>query len=249
MTIYPGDRGDAVRELQAALVKAGFNIAVDGIFGVKTKDAVMKFQRQNGLSVDGIAGPETLGVLFGDDGGHVSTAAPFPPMSAKRRAEVFGTFKYRRGSGDSIVITDGWERENIVSVFIPQLKGLPFYRPGNKLICDGNVNLHRKAAPIFKEFFALVESQGLLDLVRSFDGAWVPRFQRGPTSALSNHAWGTAIDINCYANPLGKRPAPRGADGSVIDLVPLAHSCGLYWGGNFGGSRVDGMHFEVAVVT
>lgn len=248
MTLYPGSRGDDVKYLQTRLNAHGANLDTDGIFGVLTKDAVMKFQGRMGIAQDGIAGPVTLGLLGNTDTAvnSVDTSPPFPPMSAKRREEVFGKFAWRKGQGDSIVITDGWAQRNIVKTHIPQLDGVPFYYPDNKQVCNGDIYLHVKAAPIFKEFFSLIDQTGLRHLIRTFDGAFVARLVRGSETALSNHAWGTAIDINCYANPLGKKPAPRGVDGSVIELVPLAHSCGLYWGGNF--SRPDGMHFEVAVV-
>ena len=62
--VYRGSRGDAVRKLQELLHKKGFDCgAVDGIFGSKTYAAVMAFQKANGLSADGIAGPLTWGKL------------------------------------------------------------------------------------------------------------------------------------------------------------------------------------------
>ncbi len=62
--VYRGSRGDAVRRLQELLNKKGFDCgAVDGIFGSKTYAAVMAFQKANGLSADGIAGPLTWGKL------------------------------------------------------------------------------------------------------------------------------------------------------------------------------------------
>ncbi|MBS5842010.1 MAG: peptidoglycan-binding protein [Clostridiales bacterium] len=59
-----GMRGPQVEMLQLALIRAGYNIkgannGIDGIFGDSTFNAVMAFQRNNGLSVDGIAGQAT----------------------------------------------------------------------------------------------------------------------------------------------------------------------------------------------
>lgn len=65
--------------------------------------------------------------------------------------------------------------------------------------------------------------------------------------AASNHAWGTAFDINVPWNGLGATPALVGARGSVRKLVPLANEHGFYWGGHFNG-RPDGMHFEIAQI-
>ncbi len=55
-----GDRGDLVRDLQMKLQAYGVAIAVDGDFGPVTKRAVTVFQRNNGLLIDGIAGPQTF---------------------------------------------------------------------------------------------------------------------------------------------------------------------------------------------
>lgn len=52
--------GDAVRDLQVKLNKLGYGLAVDGIYGQNTFNAVEHFQSAHGLSVDGIAGPKTM---------------------------------------------------------------------------------------------------------------------------------------------------------------------------------------------
>ena len=59
-----GSRGDAVRKLQEMLNALGYDCgSVDGIFGSKTKAAVLAFQKANGLGADGIVGPLTWGKL------------------------------------------------------------------------------------------------------------------------------------------------------------------------------------------
>lgn len=62
--LYTGTVGDDVRELQRDLTGIGYSTyGVDGIFGPKTRNAVMSFQKANGLAVDGIAGPNTKAKL------------------------------------------------------------------------------------------------------------------------------------------------------------------------------------------
>ncbi len=59
-----GSVGSEVTAIQNALKKQGYYTgAVDGIFGSKTLAAVKNFQRAKGLTVDGIAGPQTLKAL------------------------------------------------------------------------------------------------------------------------------------------------------------------------------------------
>ncbi|MEM9771071.1 MAG: glycoside hydrolase family protein [Cyanobacteria bacterium P01_D01_bin.73] len=55
----PYMRGEDVRTLQLALVKAGIDIDVDGVFGRGSDKAVKAFQNQKGLGADGIVGPNT----------------------------------------------------------------------------------------------------------------------------------------------------------------------------------------------
>ena len=54
-----------VKMIQKRLSDLGFSIGnIDGIFGEKTKNAVMEFQRMRGLDADGIVGEKTWNVLF-----------------------------------------------------------------------------------------------------------------------------------------------------------------------------------------
>lgn len=63
-TLSWGSRGQAVVELQQALNKSGHWCgSADGIFGAKTYSAVIEFQKDVNIKVDGIAGPQTLKYL------------------------------------------------------------------------------------------------------------------------------------------------------------------------------------------
>lgn len=55
---------ELIAELQRALTTAGYDSgAPDGTFGQNTEEAVVAFQQANGLSPDGIVGPETAAAL------------------------------------------------------------------------------------------------------------------------------------------------------------------------------------------
>ncbi len=59
-----GSSGTEVTKIQTALKDRGlFNTNVTGYYGTITEQAVRKFQQQQGLSVDGIVGPQTLRAL------------------------------------------------------------------------------------------------------------------------------------------------------------------------------------------
>lgn len=56
-----GSRGNEVTQIQTKLKRWGYyNGNIDGIYGTQTVNAVKYFQRKNGLTADGIAGPNTL---------------------------------------------------------------------------------------------------------------------------------------------------------------------------------------------
>ena len=73
-TLRKGDEGPEVQMLQLALTELGYlNSAADGNFGTGTQTAVKKFQTDNGLDSDGIAGKKTLEALYAK-----SSVTPMP---------------------------------------------------------------------------------------------------------------------------------------------------------------------------
>lgn len=59
-----GSVGNEVSEIQSRLKKWGYYEGkVDGIFGKETRNAVIKFQKNNGLDADGIVGAKTLAAM------------------------------------------------------------------------------------------------------------------------------------------------------------------------------------------
>ena len=66
-TLKQGSVGGDVVDLQNALIKAGYNVGstgADGKYGANTAAAVKAYQKDNGLTVDGVAGVQTLGNLY-----------------------------------------------------------------------------------------------------------------------------------------------------------------------------------------
>jgi len=57
-----GAKGEEVKRVQKALGLSGRD--VDGEFGPQTEECVKKFQKENGLKVDGLVGPLTMAKLF-----------------------------------------------------------------------------------------------------------------------------------------------------------------------------------------
>lgn len=62
-TVKKGSKGIAVHWLQRDLLSLGYELTIDGVCGVDTVQAIKAFQRDHGLTEDGVAGPITWDTL------------------------------------------------------------------------------------------------------------------------------------------------------------------------------------------
>ena len=250
-----GTQGDDVREWQTFL--RFFNdkscVNVTGSFDKITEEETKNFQKKYSLKNDGIVGPATISasVKLSAELNKEANKANWPEkpstgsITHASRVQLFGSFSYvpspTQSNPEGIKITDGWVKNNITEVVIPQLKlvkGAPK---------DYKILLHKNISSQTIKLFDTWEKNCLMNNVLTWGGCWVPRFIRGSQTILSNHSWGTAFDINAQWNMLGTVPALKGSQGSVRELVEIAYDHGFYWGGWFP-NRLDGMHFEAYAV-
>lgn len=80
-------RGDDVTDLQRQLAALGFDVGrVDGIFGPETATALHDFQRNAGITTDGVCGRDTLAMLarLGDRTAREASAARIRQVEALR---------------------------------------------------------------------------------------------------------------------------------------------------------------------
>lgn len=248
-----GDKGKQVMNWQYFLIGQGYPLVADGDFGSKTETATKSFQKKHKLYVDGVVGNQSyakamqLGFFLVEDpkdkeklGVNWPLAPNFKSLTASQMQSMFGKIEFTiLANKSSIKITNNWQKNNIVTIEIPQIKKLPPYNT-NKL------SVHKKAAPQFQQLFAEWKKAGLIDRILTYDGAFNPRLIRGSSKTLSSHAYGIAIDLNAKWNALGVNPALVGEKGNLRELVSIANKLGFYWGGHF--SRKDGMHFELAKI-
>lgn len=100
-----GSSGEAVRKLQQALKELGYSIEADGKYGYDTQRVVKSFQRDQKLSVDGIAGANTqkrLYMLLENGGSSAPTAPTSAPVSGVRAQVTTGGGSLNlRASGSS----------------------------------------------------------------------------------------------------------------------------------------------------
>lgn len=261
IVLRKGMKNELVGDWQTFLIGLKiYPLQIDDDFGTNTEKATKAFQAKYKLGADGIVGSQTWSkaIALGFHLEILDTTPPdtviysgnfpekpgFPPiLSNQERERLFGHIAYiaapTANDKDAIRITNNFERDNIIRINLPQLAKATNGK-------YASMRFHKAGADQLRGFFSEIEEQNKLHLIKSYAGAYYPRFIRGRSGVLSNHSYGTAFDINVPWNGLGKTPALIGQPGCVRELVPIAHKWGFYWGGHF--SRPDGMHFELAKI-
>lgn len=147
---------------------------------------------------------------------------------------IFGQFRYRELSGGRIEVDPQWVANNIVTITLPGL--------------NRQVQVHKAAANNFIMAFNYIKNGtatvngkqvSLLSLIETMDGTYVTRHVNwNPSKGLSNHSWGTAIDINaddhfCYVD--------SASDPNMILWEKAFKPAGFSWGNRYS----DAMHYEL----
>jgi hypothetical protein len=162
-------------------------------------------------------------------------------LSLQEMSNMFGYIEWKKGIGDKIIVTNNFIKENITYMELPQLAKIKNPPSTFRIRC------HKLAVVPILRLWEEWEKAGLLNRIEKWHGCHNARVQRKSINLLSNHAWGTAFDINKETNDLGQMPPAVGERGSVRELVPIANKLGFFWGGHFS-KRLDGMHFELTTL-
>jgi len=149
----------------------------------------------------------------------------------------FGSFHYRELGGGRIEVDPVWISENIVTINLP---GLNRKVQVNKAAADNFI----KAFTLIKNGTATINGRqvSLLSLIKTMDGTFVTRHVNwNPANGLSNHSWGTAIDINANNHFRYVNPASEPNDPNVILWEKAFKPAGFSWGNRYS----DAMHYEL----
>ena len=239
MFLKKGMQNQNVQRIQGRLDTLNYDVGpVDGFFGSRTERAVMAFQTDQGLSIDGIVGNETWGALFNESLPLVIETLDGTPAYSQC-FDIFGDFRIA-----------GWQEQNLVrcdlSAYEGELKHLYFgwmtsddrafaHNTWFGFVC------HRLAAPKFQAAFGKVVESNLHGSLRTFDGCFNPRHMRG-SDRWSTHSWGIAIDIDAPWNRFGQASFEMSED-----LAQCFEEEGFIWGGRWQ-RRPDAMHFQYCTV-
>lgn len=130
-----GDTGAAVKTLQQRLVQLGYLTAADGIYGPKTVNAVAAFQKQNGLTADGVAGTMTLNRLSSSSAVPASGIAGLPGTTANTGTTTGSSAAFTAPAASRVRYAN-WE--NVIRPIARSMPDVVIYDPETGL----HFNLH-----------------------------------------------------------------------------------------------------------
>ena len=139
-----GSQGDSVKTVQQKLIRWGYlKGSADGIFGAKTKAAVIAFQKKNGLTADGIIGTRTaqaLGIsLSGTTSSSSSSSASSTDLNLLARV-VYGEARGEPYTGQVAVAAVVLNRVRSSS-FPNSVAGVVYQSGAFDCVSDGQINL------------------------------------------------------------------------------------------------------------
>lgn len=151
--ISQGSRGETVRQIQQKLKRWGYyKGSVDGIYGAQTTAAVKYFQRKNGLSVDGKAGPKTLAAMGISVSGSSSSGTSGQNSYSNSDINLLARLVYGEARGESYtgqIAVAAVVLNRVKSSSFPNTISGVIYQPyAFTAVSDGQINLTPDARAI-----------------------------------------------------------------------------------------------------
>ncbi len=129
-----GKRGEMVLLLQENLIRLGYNLVADGIFGLGTQKVIKQFQQAKGLAVDGICGPKTwLAIEHA-----LRSKAPAPAIKAQDEEETINKLLSEKDLRD-FAQRYGLEVAAVKAVHEVESSGRGFKNNKIKILFEGHV--------------------------------------------------------------------------------------------------------------
>lgn len=180
-----GSRGDDVRRIQQKLIEYGYMTgSADGVFGKDTYDAVVWFQRRNGLSVDGAVGKKTAAALGITLGGSVSVSAYNESESYLLARLVHGEARGEPHVGKVAVAAVVLNRVKSAS-FPNTIAGVIYQAGAFDAVADGQFNLTPDADSI----------RAAKDALNGWDPTGGCLYYFNPVTATSRWIWSRSIQL------------------------------------------------------
>ena len=182
-----GSRGDEVRQIQTKLKRWGYyNGNVDGIFGSGTLEAVKYFQRKNGLTVDGIAGPATLkamGIYSSSNSGSSSSSSNSSNVNLLARL-IYGEARGEPYTGQVAVGAVVMNRVKS-SAFPNTISGVIYQSGAFDAVRDGQINLSPDSTA----------TKAAQDAINGWDPSYGAVYYFNPSTATNKWIWSRPMTV------------------------------------------------------
>lgn len=184
---YYGSRGQEVIEIQKRLSWWGYyDGPIDGIFGYKTYKAVRLFQYKNGLTVDGIVGPQTLAALGLPTGRAATTTAA---RAGDRNLNLLAHLVHGEARGEpytgKVAVAAVVLNRTRDSRFPKTIAGV-IYQPGAfQAVSDGQINLQPDTSAY----------NAARDALNGWDPTYGCVYYWNPATATSKWVWSRPIVV------------------------------------------------------
>lgn len=180
-----GSQGEEVRQIQTKLKRWGYyNGSVDGIYGSKTLAAVKSFQRKNGLTVDGIAGKNTLNAMGINNTGNSTKSA-----SNSSNVNLLAHLIYGEARGESYVgqVAVGAVIMNRVksSLFPNTISGVIYQKGAFDAVSDGQINMSPDSTAI----------KAAQDAINGWDPSYGALYYFNPNTATNKWIWSRPVTV------------------------------------------------------
>ena len=180
-----GSRGSEVTQIQTKLKRWGYyNGNVDGIYGSQTLAAVKYFQRKNGLTVDGIAGPATLramGIFTSSSSSSSSSNSSNLNLLAR---VVYGEARGEPYSGQVAVAAVVLNRVKS-SNFPNTISGVVYQSGAFDAVRDGQINLSPNSTAI----------KAAQDALNGWDPSYGAIYYFNPSTATNKWIWSRPMTV------------------------------------------------------
>lgn len=184
-----GSTGDAVIRIQERLRRYGYmQGAADGIFGKETYDAVVWFQKKNGLKADGVAGPATLAAL-GLSSGSISAASGSESEIYLLARLVHGEARGEPYIGKVAVAAVVLNRVKSAS-FPNTISGVIYQAGAFDCVADGQINLTPDSDSI----------RAARDAMNGWDPSGGCIYYYNPSTATSSWIWSREVRLTIGAH-------------------------------------------------
>ena len=182
-----GSRGDEVRQIQTKLKRWGYyNGNVDGIYGSQTLEAVKYFQRKNGLTVDGIAGPATLkamGIYNSSNSSSSSSSSNSSNVNLLARL-IYGEARGEPYTGQVAVGAVVMNRVKSSS-FPNTISGVIYQSGAFDAVRDGQINLSPNSTAI----------KAAQDAINGWDPSYGAVYYFNPSTATNKWIWSRPMTV------------------------------------------------------